>query len=124
MLHVAVLLKPAGRQMAQADGESANSSKEVQTSLALLTAMQNTLFDRQLNNAAFWRRLELAIAALVVLMIVFVTLYGHRIAREMRLAESTRRAALRESKDRYALAERAASESIHDWGVENDRHDY
>ena len=110
----------AGQHMAHADGESTYSSGEVQKGLALLVAMQNGYFDRQIQSAAFWRHLELAIAALIVLMVALVTFYGRRIAREMRQAEGAR-AALRESKDRYALAVRAANEAIYDWDIENDR---
>lgn len=113
----------ARQHMARAAGEAVYSSGEVQKSLAILVSRQNALFDEQLRSAAYWRRLELVIAALIILMIALVTLYGHRIAQEMRRADGTR-AALSEIKDRYALAARAANEAIYDWDLDNDRYYY
>ncbi len=86
----------AGRRMATMDRKYARVNIELGQAAEKVRAIQANHFTVQIAEAAFLRRFEFIIAGFIVLMVGFVTLYGHKIAKEMKAAE--------EEKERNLLA--------------------
>ncbi len=86
----------AGRHMATMDRHYAVSSLLLGEILNLIIERQQKLFSEQLKSAAFYRQFEIIFALIVGVIIIFVTLYGHVIAKRFRELELEREASISE----------------------------
>ncbi len=77
----------AGRRMATMDRKYARVSIELNTAAGKVREIQANHFTEQIAEAAFLRQFEFVIGGFIVLMVGFVTLYGKKIAKNMRTAE-------------------------------------
>lgn len=77
----------AGRRMATMDRKYADVNIQLAQAAAKVRAIQANHFKVQVAEAAFLRRFEVLIAGFIILMVGFVTLYGHKIAKEMKSVE-------------------------------------
>ncbi|MBM3522893.1 MAG: PAS domain S-box protein [Alphaproteobacteria bacterium] len=109
----------AGEFMATMDRRYGDVTRSVSIATTTIRTIQSELFDEQLAAAASLKRFEYAIGFLIVLMVVGVTVYGHKIQRVMAVDE-------REIGRARALAElnearfRDFAETASDWYWETD----
>ncbi len=82
----------AGRRMATMDRKYARVSIELNDAAAKVRAIQANHFTEQIAEAAYLRKFEFVIGGFIVLMVCFVTLYGHKIAKNIKSAEEDRMA--------------------------------
>ena len=79
--------KQAARRMATMDRKNAGVSVELAAAASRVREIQREHFAEQIAAAASLRRFEFVIGGLIILMVCFVTLYGHKIAQEMKRAD-------------------------------------
>lgn len=82
----------AGRRMATMDRKYARLSIELNAAAQKVRAIQARHFAEQIAEAAFLRRFEFIIGGFIALMVCFVTVYGHKIAKNMKSSEEERAA--------------------------------
>ncbi len=82
----------AGRRMATMDRKYARVSIELNDAAAKVRAIQANHFTEQIAEAAFLRKFEFLIGGFICLMVCFVTLYGHKLAKNIKSAEEDRMA--------------------------------
>ncbi len=80
-------VEQAGERMASMDRGLAQTLRGLSVIRRQISAEQARLFDEQSAAAAGLRRYELLIAGALLAMVVCVTLYGHRVAREVALSQ-------------------------------------
>ena len=94
----------AGGHMASMDRRYAVLNHELRKVGAVIADIQAKNFQLQIEHAEELRRYEFGIGGLIVLMVLGVTVYGHRIAHEMRANEAERDSsmqAIQASEDRF-----------------------
>ena len=79
--------RAAGAKMAKMDRENANVAAAINEMGNLVQEINEGHFTIQSDEAEFVRRLEFVIAGLIVIMVVAVTVYGHKIAQQVKLSE-------------------------------------
>ena len=81
----------AGSRMATMDQKYAILTRSVVAAASFVHTQQSILFGGQLAEAAGLRKFEFAIGGFIFLMVILVTIYGHKIAMEMRRLDEERR---------------------------------
>ena len=99
----------AGQRMATMDRKYGVVTENVAAATRYVHDRQDEQFKAQLVRAENLRRFEFLIGGLIVLIVLLVTLYGHRIAKEMRRHEEEREQHTRELEIKEQ--ERAATEA-------------
>ena len=98
----------AGGHMATMDRHYAIASSMLGELSNLVLDRQKDFFNDQLKTAAFYRQFELVFAAIIGLIIIFVTFYGHVIARKFRDLDKVRENSISELEFvRFSLDEHA-----------------
>lgn len=100
----------AGAKMATMDRENANVAAAINTMGVLVREIQDENFARQAEQSALVRRLEFVIAAMIILMVLAVAVYGHKIAQQVKRSDKQVRDALRAAKLQTNRAQAALEE--------------
>jgi diguanylate cyclase (GGDEF)-like protein/PAS domain S-box-containing protein len=95
----------AGSRMATMDRKAALLLNQIGDFTQHIQGIQKINFEEQLTNAADLRRYEHTIALIIGMMVVMVTIYGHKLARQMRLTQQEREATLADLKKQSTTIE-------------------
>ena len=88
----------AGSRMATMDRRAAFLLTQISSFTLHIQGIQKFNFEEQLTNAAELRRYEHIIAAIIGLMVIMVTLYGHKLAMQIRRTQQEREKTLADLK--------------------------
>ena len=98
----------AGRRMATMDRKYAVLTTNISKAVRIVQDIQARNFEEQIANANDLRRFEVVIGVVILLMVVCVTIYGHKISQVMRRHKSQ----LDEEKRKAEMANEAKSEFL------------
>ena len=109
--------KQAGMKMATMDRANADLSKAISEMGIAVRGIQDRNFQAQHEQAIAVRRFEYVIAVMIILMVLAVTVYGHKIAQQIKISDR----ALHEAQARFELAIQGSKDAIFDWDVKLDK---
>ncbi len=105
----------AGRRMATMDRKNAGVSIELGAVASRVREIQREHFAEHIAATSFLRKFEFVIGGLIILMVCFVTLYGHKIAQEMKRADEENERNLADLEQSRAESASRASEVEGAW---------